>query len=499
MNTELAISYDPTSKAVCVTDAGAVVTERTMRGPSRAELEALADELADQFSGIERGRFLASLVSQIATWPEPLAPEAFYGPVGELVRLIEPHTEADPAALLVQSLIYFGNVIGRNSFYVADGAEHYTNIFGVLVGETSKGRKGTSRAHVERIFKGVDADWVDKRVLSGLSSGEGLIWAVRDPIEKLEQIKKNGKPTGETVRVIADHGESDKRLLVVESEFASVLQMLKREGNILSPLLRAAWDTGKLRTLTKNSPAKATGAHVSVVGHITREELRRLLTTTESGNGFANRFLWVCVRRSKCLPLGGEIHKVDFGPVARRLTDVVEFGRQSRKVTFDDEARKLWCDIYAALSEGRPGLLGAVTSRSEAQVVRLASIWALLDRSSLIRTEHLLAALALWEYCEDSARYVFGGSLGDPVADEIERALRGRPDGLTRTEISNLFGRHRKTAEIGSALDRLAAAGRAFARIEQTEGRSVERWFAGPAFPVAEGAKEANKAKEASI
>ena len=94
-------------------------------------------------------------------------------------------------------------------------------------------------------------------------------------------------------------------------------------------------------------------------------------------------------------------------------------------------------------------MLGSMTSRAEAHVVRLSLIYALLDSASAIRVEHLRAALALWRYCEASARYIWGDSLGDPMADEILRALRAAgDDGLTRWDISNHFGRNKQAREI---------------------------------------------------
>ena len=208
-------------------------------------------------------------------YPEPLEPAAFHGLAGEIVRRIEPHTEADPVALLFQLLTAFGNLIGHDHYIVADGARHYLNLYGVLVGQSSKGRKGTSWNHIANVMERVDPDWRQDRVTYGLSSGEGLIWEVRDPIEETRPIKEKGRHTGEYETYIANHGEADKRLLVIESEFANVLKVMTREGNTLSPVIRSAWDCGDLRTMVKNSPAKATGAHISIVGHITRDELRR--------------------------------------------------------------------------------------------------------------------------------------------------------------------------------------------------------------------------------
>ncbi len=410
----------------------------------------------------------------VSEWPT-LAPEALHGLAGAAVRLIEPHTEADPVALLVQFLLAFGSCIGRSAYYLAEADKHAGNLFAVLVGVSSKGRKGTSWGHIRRLFESVALAWTASRVLSGLSSGEGLIHAVRDPVEKEEKNKK----TGEMETVLVDAGIEDKRLFVMESEFASVLRQTQRDGNTLSATLRNAWDTGTLRSMTKNSPAQATGAHVSIVGHITRDELRRDLAETETANGFGNRFLWVCVRRSKELPFGGDIDSVDFAPLLSSLQDALTHAGQMGRLSLDATAREVWGAVYHDLSTGKPGLLGAMTSRSEAQTMRLALLYALLDKDTAIRAEHLTAALALWEYCEASARYIFGDSLGDRVADDILRALRERPEGMTRSDLRELFGRNQSSERVGQALALLVEHGHARAEKQATEGRPVERWFAG--------------------
>ena len=151
------------------------------------------------------------------------------------------------------------------------------------------------------LFDVIDPEWKKKCIVSGLSSGEGLIWAVRDPIEALEAVKDKNGVGGHQV-VIKDAGVEDKRLLVNESEFGQVLRGLKREGNTLSPIIRQAWDEGNIKALTKNSPAQATDAHISIIGHITKDELKARLSQTNMANGFANRFLFVGVERSKELP-----------------------------------------------------------------------------------------------------------------------------------------------------------------------------------------------------
>ncbi len=59
-------------------------------------------------------------------WPAPLSEAAFCGLAGEFVRMVEPHTEADPAALLFQFLAAIGSIIGRGPQYRARAARHYS-------------------------------------------------------------------------------------------------------------------------------------------------------------------------------------------------------------------------------------------------------------------------------------------------------------------------------------------------------------------------------------
>ncbi|MDP7360009.1 MAG: hypothetical protein QF828_16515, partial [Pseudomonadales bacterium] len=85
----------------------------------------------------------------------------------------------------------------------------------------------------------------------------------------------------------------------------SSLKLMNREGNILSATLRQAWDSGTMTQLIKNNPTKATDAHISLIGHISKEELLRYLKDVEQANGFANRFIWCCSKRERLLPEGG--------------------------------------------------------------------------------------------------------------------------------------------------------------------------------------------------
>jgi len=373
-----------------------------------------------------------------SNWPV-FSPEALYGLAGDIVRALDPFTEADPVAILTNTLVGFGNLIGDGAHCRVGFTKHPPRLNAVQVGETAKGRKGTGWAMTSEPLIIVDSSWKE-RIMHGLSSGEGLIFQVRDQRIESQPVKQRGRVV-DYEEVIVDQGVEDKRLLIVEQEFSQALKMMSREGNILSPTIRLAWDSGDLHPLTKTNPIRATGAHVSIIGHITRDELLRHLTETEMANGFGNRFLWLMVRRSKLLPTPKQIPADILSPLIERLKAAYQFALDVGELGRDAEAESAWCAAYAALSEGKPGMLGALTARAEAQVLRLSLIYTLLDCSHTIRLPHLQAALALWSYCERSAALIFGDSLGDEKADRILRTVRERGR-LTETEIRDLFSRH---------------------------------------------------------
>lgn len=397
--------------------------------------------------------------SPAAEWPT-IRPEAFHGLAGEFTQIVAPSTEADPVALLMQLLVEFGNAAGHGPHSMIEDTRHAVNLFLVMVGATGEARKGTSLDRVTKAMSAVDSEWSNSHIESGMTSGEGVAYAVRD---------SDGKE---------DQGVRDKRLMVVETEFASVLKVIQREGNILSPMIRQAWDSGNLRTLNKKNPVRASGAHLSIIAHITPEELRRSLAETEMANGFGNRFLWACVKRSKYLPEGGNCDLMSFRSFMSSLGKSLVFAKKVGQMKRNPEARELWAHVYPALTTLPSGLLGALTSRSAPIVQRLSCLYALLDSSAEVRTEHLKAALAVWAYAASSVRYVFGDALGDRVADQLLEALANAGSaGLTRTEIRDLFGRNLSTARISLALEYLLRLGRIVRVTESTSGRPVESWF----------------------
>jgi hypothetical protein len=396
-----------------------------------------------------------------AGWPAPPAPAVYHELLGEIVGMIAPHTEADPVAILTQLLIAFGAAVGRGAFFEVEATRHHPNEFMLLCGDSSKARKGSSWDHVRRLIAQADPQ-LERRILTGLSSGEGLIWAVRDPTAQ-------------------DPGITDQRLLVIEPEFASVLKASAREISTLSPTLRSGWDGRPLAILTRTAPARATHAHIALIGHITQHELRRHTSTIELTNGYLNRILIIACRRQRLLPEGGHPDPLASTGLTQLLAATLKHAQTAGQIRLDEDARERWRDAYHQLARPLPGVLGQITARAEAHTIRLALIYALADGKKRISPQHLDAALALHDYAARSAGWAMNGATGEPLAEQIHAALTVNPAGLTRSQISDTLKHNQPAGQIDHALRALQATGRATVTQLATGGRPAQLWTATPA------------------
>ena len=175
---------------------------------------------------------------------------------------------------------------------------------------------------------------------------------------------------------------------MIEPEFASVLKDVSREISTLSPTLRSAWDGRPLAILTRTAPARATAAHIALIGHITQHELRHHTTTIELANGYLNRFLLIACRRLRLLPEGG-----DPDPLARHRPGPTCSQRPSHtpappaNSASTQTPASSGIDAYHQLARPQPGIAGAITARAEAHTIRLALLYALTDGKQQIQPD----------------------------------------------------------------------------------------------------------------
>lgn len=388
-----------------------------------------------------------------------LLERALHGVVGEWVEEISPFVEADPAGIAVSLLVGFGSAIGRTAGMAVGTSRHSTNEFALLVGPTAAGRKGVAMTTGLRPVRLADPVW-EKRVRRGFGSGESIIsYFFGDPHSKND------------VNAVS----RDDRLLLHEGEFAHVLTVAARDGSTMSSLLRAAWDGDPLENHTKtHGHLEVPDAHLSVLAGVTEEELRQRVTETDIANGFLNRFLLVSVERPRLLPDPPPIPDSLYEPHVRSIKDALAYARRyGHDLRRDKGAKDLWDAAYETeLSIERSGLAGAVCSRAEAHTLRLSMLYALLHRSRLIRAEHVEAALALWRYCEQSARLIFGDGTGDTDLDKILVALEeaGRV-GMVRSQLRDLFSGNRSSQHVEDCLCHGERIGRVVRLKEASDGR----------------------------
>ncbi len=244
----------------------------------------------------------ATQEDEIEVKPWPILPEnALFGLAGEVVKLATRHSEADPAAVLLTFLTAFGAAAGRSRYLRVGDAVHHARLFVALVGNSSRARKGTSATPVKRLLQAAEAHLhagptavpggLPLKISDGpLSSGEGMVWRIRDP----SGADKDGRPT--------DPGVEDKRLLIIEGEFGGALRIAKRDGSSLSSTLRSAWDGGTIAPLVSGrskAVVSASDPHFCLVAHVTQAELREVLSGVDLFNGVAESVsLGLCATRT---------------------------------------------------------------------------------------------------------------------------------------------------------------------------------------------------------
>jgi DNA polymerase I-like protein with 3'-5' exonuclease and polymerase domains len=414
---------------------------------------------------------------------------AFYGTVGLIAKKLAEVTEADKRALLVGLLAGCGSIIGRTAYYKIGATKHFCNEFICLVGRTAKARKGTATDFVEETLRLLDESWHSSCIAHGLSTGEGLIELVSDEITKLVKVKPpKGAPPGPAKfeKQTVKEGVKDKRKLCLLPEFGELLLVSTRDGNIINTVLRNTWDGKRLEINTKQQPQRASGAHISILGNVTRDELLKLIPFLPSTNGFCNRFLWCVIERKRRVPDGGPSPAEHVPEEISKLQKILrQIPLEQFAVSFAPETLSFWegeenqeNGLYDDLEHDS---VPAITSRGAPHVLRLAMIHALLDGSRTIQLCHLNAALAAWRYCEAGAIQLFGVRELERDAHLILDHLRAKGSlGATRTEIQNrVFHNHKTGTEISDWLRKLEEKKLAWYRTEKNDcGNNTERWFA---------------------
>ena len=392
--------------------------------------------------------------------PPRMAEEGFVPLLREIVDVACASSEAHPVAVAANFLAFFCAMVGRGIFQRIGDAVIHCRPFFLIVGKSGKARKGTAEHTVREIFKRTDAKVREQlgnndklRTHSGgLSTGEGVGYAIRDSVEADE----NGKG--------GDLGVTDKRLLVIESEFDNTLSHLRRDNNTLSATVRNLFDGRDIEPMTKTSRTKSTRPHAVIIGHITGHELKEKSTENDAANGLMNRFMLLYVFRPKLVALPEPTADTTLEAMARKIAEAVVtaagknlHGDNTIETTLSDAAKRLWVERYPQITRDRDGKGGSLLARSEVYARMLAMIFAAMDGRHEVYPDDLLAAIAWVEYWHASVTYVFHchdeeDGL-DPFTSEVLKAIHSQP-GIKLSELQDKWKRKR-IKEVHKALERL--------------------------------------------
>jgi hypothetical protein len=423
--------------------------------------------------------------------PSPLAPpvmaaDGFPDLVREVVEAACANSEAHSVAVAANVIALFCCAVGRGPFQRIGDSVVHNRAFALVVGKSGKARKGTAENTPREVFRRADAI-LRKRHQSndrlrihagGLSTGEGVAWAIRDAREPDAATGKGG-----------DLGVNDKRLMVIESEFANVLAQVKREGNILSATIRNLWDGRDIEPLTKTSQMTATRPHVVIIGHITGHELREKSTENDAANGLMNRFMILHVHRPKLVPLPEPTPDAVLDKLAQSIAAAIDYatkgdphGNNTHEIVMTPEARDLWCELYPQITRDLDGKAGSLMARSEVYARMLAMVFCLMDQRREIEPCDLRAALAWVEYWHQSITYVFLTGDDEPEVDSFTTAvleLVGRRPGIKLSELQEAWHRKQIPA-VRASLEKLlnmAPPAIEMRKDTSTGGRVAQRYY----------------------
>lgn len=389
-------------------------------------------------------RIWSEPVQPPAGFPEP-KPGMFYGVLGEVVEAARPLTEADPVGILGCLLAEASALLGDGPTLTVSGMSSPTRLFVMLVGPTAKGRKGTAGDVARRIISASGVVRPDTLLQRGFASGEGVV-------EKLAEL-------------------DDRRVFFRQDEMAGLLVAMNRDGSTLSSVVRDLWDGVPLAHTTAAGHTQVDDAHVSILGHVTPDELALRMRPVDFANGLANRFLPLAVHRRQLLVWDGEREFEEyFAEPASRLGTALSEGMAQRRYRLSPAAFKRWTEIYKTAPKSQ-----MVAARREPQLLRLALIYAVLDGADKVDVCHLEAALSFWDYVVESLSWIFPAQAHEgwpPRAAEILRIVRGAGEsGLSLEELGRRFSGHLGVGVRDTAVEFLAESGEVTRFKVQTPGR----------------------------
>ena len=417
--------------------------------------------------------------------PRPVEKEYYIGLIGDAVDRLDDHTEATREALhqtLLTGLCPLLGILPR----IPQPLRATPNIFTVIVGKQFSGKKGTSWLDIEQNFLkpiagqlNLSDDWMNARV-TNVESGQGIINLIH-------------------------HGDPNR--LFVLQEFKSLFDAMTRDSSNVDSVLRQAFDRESLQVNRARDVQRVDDANISIIGHITPDELTEQVRSVWAVNGFFRRWLWCYSESSK------EVNSIMPENIAADLVDLfvlaIENARRHASVTLTPEAWDYWAEWRRSLATDDESFITKASAGHESRVARMALVLALLDLDAqadlpdmdrtvgetlqqgprehhygereIVGVKHLKTAIRWNQYSIDTLEYVFGNRRWDHTTQKIYDWLEEYGELELSQIYSQVFKGNKSKDEIrqsGEKLERAGAIRRVLRRkAGATKGRKAEVWI----------------------
>ncbi|MFC1616836.1 DUF3987 domain-containing protein, partial [Candidatus Margulisiibacteriota bacterium] len=369
----------------------------------------------------------------------------------------EKMTEADRRAIKSTLMAGLGNQYGGR-LKVKLGSIKSPLILNILiVGETSKGRKGEAIDKALDILKVVNPSWIENNISSGLKTGPGLIQTI---INKKEDV--NGY----------------KKLFIIEEEGGTLFNLAYQKDNNTHALIRITFDQKPLQNMTVTNPQSVKDYLLTVIVCITPKELEEVMPKLFIHNGSINRFGVQEAIKENSVAIPGEINISGINSEIDQLKKAVKLSQKLEYIELSQQAKQRWTTVYQRIEIMHNNEeLGDATARAHQQILRMSAILALSELSEVIENEHIDTAYNYWKSYAASAYNLFCQKIADKNLKKLLTALQRSKKGLTRTQIRNdVFQRNKKQEEIDTLLNSLKKRNLARMTEVKTKGRPAQKW-----------------------
>ena len=348
--------------------------------------------------------------------------EVYDGLLGEIAKKITPTQEADIMGIFAHLLVYGGYVMGRKPHINMSSTDleikMYANQFIMLVGNSSSGRKGSSKNTVASFFNMIDSSIKDE-VYSNFGSGQGLV-------------KKLSRPTDEEdPRFLWEY----PRALLIEEEFENTLGIKNTTGNNLGFILQKAYDLAPIdRIIVTETDIRADDYWFSFMAHVTPQQLMSIFDTKSKSNqgdinrGFFNRFIYLMTRKARHIVEPSTINwNSNNRDLIRAFKAQVAWGKEVEQVQLSEEAKFQYSKFKEYVNPIRADYsyketdIDIMLARFDKHCLSIALIFYLYDerRHDQIQEQHIQQAIHLLGQVSDNIHYLFKTTTGSKETDKL--------------------------------------------------------------------------------